>query len=167
MTQIREFYLFILTFHSILFQNGLLTNFMKPIFTILFFVFAQIAFGQNSDTQSIQKMLSNQTSAWNKGDLEAFMDGYWKNDSLAFIGKSGITYGYQQTLANYKKHYPDKSHMGQLKFDILSIKAIDASHYFIIGKWHLTRTVGDAGGHFTLLFKKIDGKWNIIADHSS
>jgi ketosteroid isomerase-like protein len=167
MAQIRSFYLFILTFHSTLFLNVSQANFMKPIFTILFFAFAQIAFGQNSDIQSIQKTLSKQTSAWNKGDLDAFMDGYWKNDSLAFIGKSGITYGYDKTLATYKKNFPDKSHMGQLQFDILSIKAIDESHYFIIGKWHLTRTVGDVGGHFTLLFKKINGVWNIIADHSS
>ncbi len=140
---------------------------MKRLFTILFIAIAQITFGQNNDIQSIQKILSNQINAWNSGNVDAFMVGYWESDSLVFIGKSGITYGYNKTLANYKKNYPDKSHMGKLQFDIISINPIDKSHYFIIGKWHLKRTVGDLEGHFTLLFKKINGIWNIIADHSS
>ncbi len=140
---------------------------MKRIFIILFIAFSHIASGQNSDIQSIQKTLSNQITAWNKGDLNSFMVGYWQNDSLVFIGKKGITYGYNKTLDNYKKNYPDKSHMGQLQFDIISINPMGETHYFIIGKWHLTRTVGDLEGHFTLLFKKINGIWNIIADHSS
>ncbi len=140
---------------------------MKLFFSILFIVLAHFSFGQNKDIQSIQKILSNQITAWNKGDLNSFMEGYWQNDSLVFIGKKGITYGFNKTLDNYKKNYPDKSHMGQLQFDIISMKPIDNSHYFIIGKWHLTRSVGDLEGHFTLLFKKINGIWNIIADHSS
>ncbi len=140
---------------------------MKLFFSILFIVLAHFSFGQNKDIQSIQKILSNQITAWNKGDLNSFMEGYWQNDSLVFIGKKGITYGFNKTLDNYKKNYPDKSHMGQLQSDIISMKPIDNSHYFIIGKWHLTRSVGDLEGHFTLLFKKINGIWNIIADHSS
>ena len=110
----------------------------------------------------------NQQKAWNSGDLDGFMNGYWQSDSLKFIGKNGITYGYEATLENYKKSYPDIETMGKLKFDILSIQQLDKNHIFVIGKWYLKRdTKEDLGGHFTLIWKKINKKWVIIADHSS
>jgi ketosteroid isomerase-like protein len=84
-----------------------------------------------------------------------------------FIGKSGIIYGWQKTLDNYKKGYPDKKAMGKLNFTLLEMKALSPEYYFVIGKWHLQRTIGDLQGIFTLLFKKINGEWLIIADHSS
>ena len=111
--------------------------------------------------------MAKQTIAWNKGDINAFMQGYWQNDSLVFIGKNGPTYGYAKTLENYKKNYPDVNFMGKLKFDILEIRALNKDYYFVIGKWSLSRKAGDANGTYTLLFKKIKGQWNIIADHSS
>jgi ketosteroid isomerase-like protein len=96
------------------------------------------------------------------------MKGYWQNDSLMFIGKSGVTYGYAQTLANYKKNYPDKDAMGVLKFNLIKVTKLSGDAYYVIGKWHLTREKnGDIGGHYTLLFRKIKGKWVIVADHSS
>lgn len=95
------------------------------------------------------------------------MNGYWNNDSLKFIGKSGIQYGWQQTLENYKKSYPDKSTMGILKFDIVKIESLSKNSAFVIGKWALTRDKGDVSGFFTLLFRIIDGKWLIVCDHSS
>ena len=84
-----------------------------------------------------------------------------------FIGKSGITYGWQKTLDNYKKRYPDTAAMGKLDFDLLEVKRLSVMYFFVAGKWHLTRTIGDVGGHFTLLFKKVKNKWVIVADHSS
>jgi ketosteroid isomerase-like protein len=96
------------------------------------------------------------------------MKGYWKSDSLMFIGKSGVTYGYNNTLENYKKGYPTRDAMGILKFTILKVEKISADAYFVVGKWHLTREkVGDVEGHYTLLFKQIKGEWVIVADHSS
>lgn len=95
------------------------------------------------------------------------MQGYWKSDSLKFIGKSGITYGWRATLENYKKSYPDTAAMGKLKFDLLEVKRLSVMYFFVIGKWHLARTDGDLKGYFTLLFKKIKGTWVIVADHSS
>ena len=95
------------------------------------------------------------------------MSGYWKNDSLMFIGQSGITYGWIQTLANYKLHYPDTIIMGKLKFDIILVKPLSPQYYHVTGKWMLKRSVGDVSGYFTLLFRKIKGTWKIIADHSS
>ena len=140
---------------------------MKKYITLLAILFVQYSFGQNSDVNAIQTILDNQTKAWNKADLNAFMVGYLKSDSLVFIGKSGPTYGYDNTLANYKKSYPDTSHMGKLHFDIVSVKPLNADHYFVIGKWHLSRTVGDLNGVFTLVFRKTKEGWKIIADHSS
>jgi ketosteroid isomerase-like protein len=140
---------------------------MKKIFTILAILVVQISFAQNSNVKAIQSILDNQAKAWNKGDLETFMVGYLHSDSLVFIGKSGPTYGYENTLANYKKEYPDKSHMGNLNFDIVSIKPLNADHYFVIGKWFLTRTVGDINGVFTLVLRKTKDGWKIISDHSS
>ena len=124
-------------------------------------------FAQNKEEQAIRAILSNQTNAWNKGDLASFMIGYWENDSLVYVGKNGPTYGYATTLNNYQKNYPDTSHMGKLKFELLSFKPLNKDHYFVLGKFYLTRTVGNASGYFTLLFKKINGVWKVIADHSS
>lgn len=122
------------------------------------------AFGQEPE---IRALLQKQTEAWNRGDLEGFMEGYWKSDSLMFIGKSGITYGWQKTLDNYKKGYPDKTAMGQLTFTLIQIKRLSGRYYSVVGKWYLKRTIGDIGGHYTLLMKKIDGKWVVVSDHSS
>lgn len=132
-------------------------------FTLLF----SASFAQSKDQAAIRDVLQRQQDAWNKGQLENYMQGYWKNDSLMFIGKSGITYGWQKTLDNYKKGYPDKAAMGKLDFNILQVKQLDHLNYFVVGQWHLQRTPGDIGGYFTLWFKKVMGRWCIVADHSS
>lgn len=95
------------------------------------------------------------------------MGTYWRSDSLLFVGKSGITYGWQATLDRYKKTYPNKSAMGQLKFNLLEFKSLTADLCFLVGKWHLQRSIGNLEGHFTLLLRKINGAWKIVADHSS
>ena len=115
----------------------------------------------------VLKTLSDQQAAWNNGNIDIYMQGYWQNDSLMFIGKSGITYGWQQTLNNYKKNYPDTAAMGKLAFDFIEIKRLSVSYFFVVGKWHLKRTIGNLDGAFTLLFRKIKNKWVIIRDHSS
>ena len=119
------------------------------------------------DETTIRTLLEEQRLAWNTGDKEKFMGTYWQSDSLMFIGKSGVTYGWQNTLDNYKKHYPDTAAMGKLQFDILEVKRLSVMYFFVVGKWHLTRSIGDVGGHFTLLFKRVKNKWVIVADHSS
>ncbi len=136
------------------------------ILSILLLCSASV-FAQTTDEASIRKLLSEQTQSWNRGDLESFMKTYWKSDSLMFIGKSGVTYGWNNTLNNYKKGYPDTTAMGQLSFDIISVKPLSAKYYQVVGKWHLKRTIGDLSGHYTLLMEKINGVWVIISDHSS
>jgi ketosteroid isomerase-like protein len=130
-------------------------------------LFAQFANAQTKDANKILQIMAAQEKAWNEGDIEQFMKGYWENDSLVFVGKSGLTYGYNNTLANYKKGYPDKTYMGKLKFTILSMQPLGKQFYRVIGKWELTRTVGNLSGHYTLLLQKINGEWKIISDHSS
>ena len=131
------------------------------------FLLINVSFGQLKDEHTIMNILNRQTIAWNKGDIANFMKPYWHNDSLMFIGKSGITYGWQKTMDNYKKNYPDAAAMGKLDFTILQIKRLSVLYYSVVGKWHLTRTIGDLNGHFTLLFKKIKNTWVIVSDHSS
>ena len=135
-------------------------------FTSLLLAMAFASLSQ-SDEQNIRNLLARQTKGWNNGDLHQFMQGYWHNDSLMFIGKSGITYGWQNTLDNYKNNYKDTALMGKLKFDLLQLKPVSNQYYFVVGKWHLTRTAGNLEGIFTLLFRKIKNTWVIIADHSS
>lgn len=121
----------------------------------------------SKNEKKILLLLDSQTNAWNQGDLISFMTGYWKSDSLQFIGKSGVTYGWDNTLKNYQKGYPDINAMGKLDFTILSLKKLSGRYFQVIGKWHLSRKIGDVGGHFTLLFKKVKGQWVIVSDHSS
>src|SRR5690606_9085711 len=118
---------------------------------------------------AIKQLLKEQTAAWNKGDIPAFIQTYWKSDSLVFVGKAGVTYGWQNTLERYKKSYPDKAAMGQLDFTVIRITPLSDRVYNVIGRWHLTRAAGDLEGHYTLYLtvKKIAGKWVIVQDHSS
>ncbi len=117
----------------------------------------------------VQRVLAEQTACWSQGDLECFMQGYWKSDSLLFVGSRGLTYGWQQTLENYKRGYPDASAMGELTFDLKEIKPLSEETMLVVGKWHLKRdaAVGDAQGHFSIIFQKFEEGWKIIADHSS
>ncbi len=139
---------------------------IQVIIFISSFIFTS-SLAQSIEETNIRKILDNQKNAWNAGDIKSFMKGYWQSDSLLFIGKSGITYGWQKTLDNYKKNYPDTAAMGVLNFNLLEFKPLSPEYYFAVGKWHLQRTSGDIGGHFTLLFRKINGMWFIVADHSS
>jgi uncharacterized protein (TIGR02246 family) len=140
----------------------------RNLFVSLFFILiANPGFSQLADEAQIREILDRQTQAWNRGDLEAFMKGYWENDSLMYIGKGGVTYGYNATLNSYKKNYGDTARMGNLRFDILHVKSMGPGYYFVVGKWFLKRSAGDVGGHYTLIFKKIKGEWVIISDHSS
>jgi ketosteroid isomerase-like protein len=122
-----------------------------------------------SSLKQIEHVLQTQQNAWNQGDIAVYMQGYWKSDSLTFIGKKGITKGWQHTLDNYKKSYPDATSMGKLSFDIITIEVLSDTHAYVVGKWHLQRaeSKGNLQGHFTLLFQKIKGTWFIVSDHSS
>jgi len=130
-------------------------------------LFHLAAYAQQNGETAVRQILSAQSAAWNKGDIESFMKGYWKSDSLLFIGKKGLTYGWTNTLNNYRKNYPGQKAMGRLQFTILAVKQLSAEYQEVVGKWHLEREEGDLEGHFTLLFQKINDEWLIVMDHSS
>ena len=120
-----------------------------------------------TDTAAIKAVLHQQAKDWSDASIEAFMEGFDTTPNLLFVGKSGITKGWQQTLDRYKKSYPTKDHTGKLTFDILEVEPINAEAYLLVGEFHLVRNVGKADGIFTLVFKKIDNTWKVISDHTS
>lgn len=126
------------------------------------------SFGQGEkDFARIKLLMKEQEAAWNQGNIPVYMQHYWKSDSMLFISKKGPTHGWQQTLDNYLKSYPDKATMGNLIFDNLSFQYINKNNIIIIGSWQLTREKGNIGGYFSLLWRKIKGKWKIVIDHTS
>ena len=141
---------------------------MRPLLALLLScIFSFYASAQSKDEQVIRSILKAQESAWNRGDLRSFMHGYWESDSMLFMGKKGPTYGYNATLDNYLKSYPDTVHSGHFTSTIVSVKKLSKSYYMVVGKWHLQRSVGDVGGYYSLLFQKIRKQWVIVMDHSS
>lgn len=142
---------------------------MRKAITLVFTICYLCSFAQKNlkgDLKTVSNIMSAQQLAWNNGDIKGFMGFYWNNDSLKFIGSKGLTYGWQKTLDNYIKSYPDKATMGVLKFTILSSEQLSITSIYVIGKWELDKEK-PSGGHFTLLWKKIDNKWVIVADHTS
>ena len=140
----------------------------KAVALFVFIIFCTNLFAQkNYDSATILKVMNKQTKAWNDGDIDGYMKTYWHSDSLMFIGKNGPTYGWEKTKQNYKKSYPDTVAMGKLRFVLINVKRLSPVYYSVVGKWFLKRSIGDIGGAFTLIFKKINNKWLIIQDHSS
>jgi len=128
--------------------------------------YGETKIGKNEKLE-IENLLTRQVEAWNEGNLEKFMKTYWNSEKLVFVGSRGPTYGWQATLDNYKRGYPDKATMGKLKFTILDISKIDKKTVLVIGKFELTREIGNLNGHFTLVIQKIKHELLIISDHSS
>lgn len=154
--------------------------FKLGFFTILLVLVSVIVNAKSNDSTEIREVMDAQEMAWNNGDLEGFMQGYWKSEKLRFIGKNGVTYGWQNTFDRYKKAYPDKKTMGKLKFEIISIESLGDKNFhaigsnplkektfMVVGQWETSKTKKAAKGFFTLIFKKINGNWVIIADHTS
>ena len=132
-------------------------------FLTSFFLGAQ----EDADFAQIRSALMQQEADWNRGDIPAFMEVYWKSDQLQFIGATGVTKGWQQTLDGYKRRYPDRDAMGQLTFGIVSMEKLGKKSVFLVGTWDLKRKNDAPGGYFILIWKKINGKWVITADHTS
>jgi len=140
-----------------------MTRFLSLLILV---VGTQIVQAQTPEETIVRQILDRQTKSWNKGDLEGFMQGYIKSDSLKFYGSRGITNGWQNTLDNYKKGYPTKAETGNLSFTIDAITKIEEGAYYMMGQFHLVRDVGNANGVFLIIFRKIEGEWKVIADLS-
>lgn len=141
---------------------------MKLFVFLILFPFQWIFSQPTKEQKEIEKILKTQVDLWNQGDIPGFMEYYEHSEDLKFIGKNGVTSGWKATLQRYLSTYPDKETMGNLTFDIKEIDITDGKTAWILGKWQLVRPQkGDLGGYFTLLMKKIKGRWLIVRDHTS
>ena len=143
----------------------------KLIFKILLFYFVIFLTSCKStnNCDQIYDLMQEQEESWNKGNIDDFMNKYWKNDSLIFLGKSGINYGWKKTISNYKNSYKDKNEMGRLEFKNILCKPINKSTHIIAGKWSIFRedSIRNIGGYYSLIWVKKDKVWKIIYDHTS
>jgi ketosteroid isomerase-like protein len=141
---------------------------IKFTYVVILIVMFKLSSSQNylGDKKSVFNFIQAQQLAWNKGDIEGFMSFYWNDDSLMFIGKKGVTYGWKNTKDNYIKSYPTQDAMGKLTFEIIKMEQFNKSTIYVIGKWELDKEK-PVGGCFTLVWKKMNGKWFIISDHTS
>ncbi len=137
------------------------------VLALLFCYQSPLLAQESKDITTVKSILARQEADWNAGKIDDFMNGYWPSDKLKFIGASGITYGYDATLKNYHKRYPDRAAMGKLKFEVISTEKLSRKVIMLVGKWDLQRTSGDIGGIFTLIFRKINRRWVIASDHTS
>jgi uncharacterized protein (TIGR02246 family) len=121
------------------------------------------------ETADVRAVLDAQVTAWNRGDLDGFMAGYWKDDRLTFYSGDTVTRGWQATLDRYRKRYQaDGKEMGRLQFRDVTLESLGENAAFARGSWHLTmKDDTTPNGLFTLLLKRIDGQWRIVHDHTS
>ncbi|MCE7960902.1 MAG: DUF4440 domain-containing protein [Acidobacteria bacterium ACB1] len=136
--------------------------------TTIFLLMAGASFGQNSASETaIRKVMDEQAAAWNKGDIDGYMKGYWVSEKLTFVSGDTVTRGWQATLDRYKKGYNTREKMGVLTFSDLEITVLSKDAAIVLGSWHLKRQKDEPHGKFTLVFRKFKEGWRITLDHTS
>jgi ketosteroid isomerase-like protein len=140
-------------------------TFLSALLVVLsaFAAFAQ----SNKPEDAIRKVMDDQVAAWNRGDIDKFMDGYWRSDKLIFVSGDKVTRGWQQTLDNYKRSYSAPGMMGTLTFSDLETTVLSKDAAVVLGSWALKREKDNPHGKFTLLFRKFKEGWRIVMDHTS
>ena len=138
---------------------------------VLVTVLGTIAFSQSETqkkkiTDDIVAVMNAQSAAWNRGDIEGFMQGYWNSDKLVFVS-SRVTRGWRPTLENYKRSYPTKEAMGTLTFSDLEVTVLSKDAAVVLGSWSLQRANDNPKGKFTLIFRKLKEGWRIVHDHTT
>ena len=123
--------------------------------------------GREADKTAITTVLNDQQAAWNRGDVDAFLEGYWHSPELTFSGSTGVSRGWDGVMARYKKNYPDRATMGQLDFSELEFRFLGPDAALVLGRWHLKRDRGDMGGVFSLVWQRFPEGWKIVHDHTS
>ena len=122
---------------------------------------------RDADKAAITAVLDAQQAAWNRGDVDTFLIGYWQSPELTFSGSSGVSRGWDGVMARYKKNYPDRATMGHLDFSELEFHFLDHNAALVLGHWHLKREKGDVGGVFSLVWQRFPEGWKIVHDHTS
>ncbi len=149
---------------------------MKILFAFLVVLLMQISLSAQTANMSksddktaaaIRKVMDEQAAAWNRGDVEGFMQGYWKSEKLNFVSGTDVARGWQAALDRYRKNYDSKAKMGTLTFSGLEITVLSKDSAVVLGSWALRREKDDPGGKFTLIFRKFKDGWRIIHDHTS
>lgn len=115
----------------------------------------------------IRAVLNAQSEAWNRGDIEGYMAGYWRSNETVFISGDSLTRGWETVLDRYKKNYNSREKMGTLTFSDLAITPIGNDAAVVVGRWHLQRAKDEPHGRFTLIFRKTKQGWRIVHDHTS
>ena len=128
---------------------------------------AKAADERKADREAISAVLNAQQAAWNRGDVDAFLVGYWRSPELTFSGSNGVARGWEGILARYKKNYPDKAAMGQLDFSELEFRFLGPDAALVLGRWHLKREKDELGGVFSLVWQRFPDGWKIVHDHTS
>lgn len=123
--------------------------------------------GSPDGEADIRALLAMQTDAWNRGDVDVFMQGYWKSDETEFLGANGLVRGWQAVLDRYRQNYPDRKAMGHLTFSHLEVHSVCSGAAFVIGQYQLERENDKPAGIFTLNFRKFPEGWRIVADHTT
>lgn len=146
----------------------MMKNILPAVLVIL--TAAAVSFGQTRDEKikaDIVKVLTEQTAAWNRGDIDGFMQGYWNSPEMTFVSGQNVTKGWQPTLERYKKSYDSRAKMGVLSFTELEITVTGKDSAVVLGRFTLVRESDQPTGIFTLNFRKLKGGWKIILDHTS
>ncbi len=139
----------------------------RAIFFALLIV-GSTSFGAESDPASeIRAVLQAQQEAWNRGDIDAFMDGYWRSDKTVFVSGDDVSRGWEKVLDRYKKKYTDRAKMGTLAFSNLEITPLGDDSAVVLGSWELKRANDQPHGRFTLIFRRLPEGWKIVHDHTS
>jgi uncharacterized protein (TIGR02246 family) len=119
------------------------------------------------DEAEIRAVLDRQREAWNRGDIQAFMQGYHQSPDLVFTSGGKIRRGFDETLARYREKYVTGGAMGHLEFSEVELQPVGADGAVALGRWKLTETPEAGEGVFTLVLTKVDGRWGIVHDHTS
>lgn len=117
--------------------------------------------------RAIRNVMEEQVRAWNEGNIEKFMVGYLRSDSVRFVSGGNVSFGWQSMLERYEKSYPDKATMGKLTFGDIDIDVISENAVLVFGRWQLRRETDEPWGYFSLLFRSTDHGWRIVHDHTS
>ncbi|MBX3265974.1 MAG: DUF4440 domain-containing protein [Acidobacteria bacterium] len=141
---------------------------LSPVITIaaILLISAVVSAQESKAQTAIRKVMEDQAAAWNRGDIEGFMQGYWKSEKLTFVS-SRVTRGWQQTLDNYKRSYDTREKMGTLTFSDLEITLLSKDAALVLGSWSLKRANDAPGGKFTLIFRRFKEGWRVVHDHTS
>jgi ketosteroid isomerase-like protein len=127
----------------------------------------QLAPKSPSEDEAVKALLLQQQADWNRGDVTAFMHGYWNSPQLTFASSTNFTRGWKPVLERYQHSYPDKAAMGHLDFSDLEIRPLGADSALVLGRWHITKDSGASGGIFTLVLQRFPEGWRIVHDHTN